>query len=100
MELDIRHAEDTAADVRATGALDLSTAAKLYAALDELRDSGTRSIRLDVSAIDFVDSPGLATLLRFQDEARGRGQHFSVHGARGLVRRVLRETGTAELLEA
>jgi anti-anti-sigma factor len=99
MELEIRR-DDANASVHVTGALDLATSGELHRALSALRDDGARRIRLDVSALDFVDSPGLSVLLRWQDEARSRGEEFTVHGARGLVKRVLRETGTARVLEA
>ena len=99
MQLDVRQQEDDAF-IRAAGALDLSTAGALYRRLEEIRDQGARSIRVDVSAVDFVDSPGLAVLLRWHDEAVDRGERFSIEGARGLVKRVLRETGTARMLGA
>jgi anti-sigma B factor antagonist len=98
MDLDVRH-DATTACVRVTGALDLSTAPELYRALDEIRAGGTRAIRLDVAGVDFVDSSALSVLLRWHNEATERDEHFSVQGARGLVKRVLRETGTAPVLE-
>jgi len=99
MELEIRRDQDDAS-VHARGALDLSTSGHLQRALDDLRDAGARSIRLDLSGLDFVDSPGLSTLLRWHSEAIDRGDDFTIHGARGLVKRVLRETGTDRVLEA
>ena len=99
MQIDVRQ-QDGDAFIRAAGALDLSTAGELYRRLGEMRDDGVRSIRVDVSAVDFVDSPGLAVLLRWHDEAADRGDRFAIEGARGLVKRVLRETGTSRMLEA
>ena len=99
MRIEVRH-ERECAFLYLEGDLDVNAAADLYASLEEARGGGATQICVDVSRVGFVDSAGLSPLLRWQAEARQRGDGFSVRGARGLVKRVLRETGTHKLLEA
>ena len=99
MQIDVRH-EPCRAFIQLEGDLDVTSASAVYAALDEAHQQGATEIRVDVSRVGFVDSAGLSPLLRWLSEARQRGDVFSVEGARGLVKRVLRETGTHRMLEA
>lgn len=99
MQIEVRQ-EGERAFIALDGELDVRAAGDVYAALEQARGDGASEIRLDVSRVGFVDSSGLAPLLRWQGEARQRGDTFSVEGARGLVKRVLRETGTHRMLEA
>jgi len=55
---------------------------------------------LDLQALDFMDSSGLAVLLELRSRARSSGWHVSVRGTRGRVRELLQRTGTLTLVEA
>ncbi|WP_433507613.1 STAS domain-containing protein [Pseudonocardia halophobica] len=52
---------------------------------------------IDVAALDFCDSAGLAALIGLQRRAARRGGTVALAGASGTLRRVLRVTG-AEIL--
>ena len=55
---------------------------------------------VDLHALDFMDSSGLAVLLELRSRARQSGWNVSVRGARGRVRELLERTGTLTLVEA
>jgi anti-sigma B factor antagonist len=55
---------------------------------------------VDLQALDFMDSSGLAVLLELRSRARQNGWNVSVRGARGRVRELLERTGTLTLVEA
>jgi anti-sigma B factor antagonist len=61
-------------------------------------DEHATALVLDLSALKFIDSPGLRMLLTLHGEARDDGLDFAVVCGSGGVRRVLRETGLDGLL--
>jgi anti-anti-sigma factor len=63
-------------------------------------DDGVQLIRLDITPLTFMDSEGLATILRLRQESRARRKVFSVHGATGQVRRKLEVSGLLGILES
>ncbi len=70
---------DGSVSVRAVGDLDLLTAPELQAALDRLA-ADKRPALLDLAAVSFMDSSGLATLIRATREAQRDGWSFAVTG--------------------
>jgi anti-sigma B factor antagonist len=72
-----------------SGELDLDTAPRLQAALDEARASGVAQIIVDLRAVTFVDSTAIA-LLMSEDQKPGE---FSIAYRDGPVKRVLELTG-------
>jgi anti-anti-sigma factor len=83
------------ARLRALGALDLATVSELDAAVAELLAEGFQRLVLDLSALEFIDSTGLRSILDL--DARSRQDGFSVALVPGprAVQRVFEITGTA-----
>jgi anti-sigma B factor antagonist len=72
-------------------------------ALDEgvaaaLADGTTRPIVMDLSGVRFIDSAGIAALLRARRGGDAVGREFRVAAARPFVAEVLRLTGVWDLL--
>ena len=77
------------------GELDLSTAPELEGPLDEALDSGEGSVLIDLSECEFIDSTGIALIVRawqrLQSSDNGRALVICSHNDQ--VRRVLEITG-------
>jgi anti-sigma B factor antagonist len=81
------------------GELDLATAAELERAVRATGLGG--HLVLDLRGLAFVDSTGLATMVRLEREARAMGGGLScLVGPEGHVRRVLDVTRLGEVLGA
>jgi anti-sigma B factor antagonist len=69
----VDHADPRVTTLFVAGELDLSTAPDLARVLREALDAG-RDVRLDLSAVDFIDSTGLAAIIqplrRIDDDSR------------------------------
>jgi anti-sigma B factor antagonist len=72
------------------GELDLSTAADLEPPLEEAIASGDASVLIDLSACEFIDSTGIALIVRAWQKLDDR---FSICGIGDQVKRVLDVTG-------
>ena len=66
---------------------------------DHYVDDGVRVIRLDLSAITFMDNYGVAALVSLLREADERGKRLVVEGEAGQVREKLKVTGVLRLLQ-
>jgi anti-anti-sigma factor len=77
------------------GELDLSTAPTLETALEEALDSGEGSVLIDLSQCEFIDSTGIALIVRaWQRLASGEnGRTLVLCTENDQVRRVLEITG-------
>jgi|SRR5690349_18717457 len=84
--------------LRLRGELDVHGAPILRAQLLDLLPERTPLI-VDLQALDFMDSSGLAVLLELRSRARSAGWGVSIRGARGRVRELLERTGTLTLVE-
>lgn len=73
--------------VRLAGELDLGAADELAAVRPELPTSG--AVEIDLRAVRFLDSTGLAALVDLHELLTGRGCTVRVLGPRGVVLRVL-----------
>jgi anti-sigma B factor antagonist len=85
--------------LRLRGELDVHGAPVLRGQLLDLLP-GRPPLVVDLQALDFMDSSGLAVLLELRSRARQNGWNVSVRGARGRVRELLERTGTLALVEA
>lgn len=85
--------------LRLRGELDVHGAPLLRGKLLDLLPE-RRPLVVDLQALDFMDSSGLAVLLELRSRARENGWSVSVRGARGRVRELLERTGTLTLVEA
>lgn len=87
--------------VAASGELDMLTGPLLQdALLPAVADAlpGT-DVRVDLAALTFCDSSGLAVLMQAGLEARTRGARLVLVSPRGPVLRVLRVSGVARLFD-
>ena len=81
------------------GELDMDTVPALDRVLDTVLDGpGVVEIVVDLAAVPFLDSTGVAALLRGAAEAVGRGATLRVTDPRPVVARVLRITAVDVLL--
>lgn len=74
------------------------TSAKLESdVLAAIGTAGTDTADLDMSGVTFLDSSGLATLLRLRKELHGRGGTLRIVAPSGIVRRILEITSVLDL---
>jgi anti-anti-sigma factor len=97
-ELSIRTSlQGSTATVTAAGEIDLST-------VDELRTAvltaveGADRLRLDLTAVEFIDSAGLGGLLELRSTLRSRSVTLEIDAGDGPVRQAMEITGLSELL--
>ena len=79
--------------VAVAGEIDLATAPELDAVL---QDFGHHSVTVDLNDVTFIDSFGLATLMRAHDRIAHAGGRLCVRGRRPNVRRTFQVAGLAE----
>jgi anti-anti-sigma factor len=77
------------------GELDLSTAPELEGPLEQALDSGEGSVLIDLSSCEFIDSTGIALIVRaWQRLSSGEnGRSLVICSHNDQVRRVLEITG-------
>ena len=83
----------------AEGEIDVATSPRLIAALNEAVTDSTGSFFIDLSAVGFMDSTGLALLVRAQRRMRRRGRGFAVVCPEGPVRRIFEITAMIGILQ-
>jgi anti-sigma B factor antagonist len=82
--------------VTVSGELDLTSSAALEEALEQLGGSEPPSVILDLTDVDFMDSAGLAVVVRAHQRAESAGTPFALVSASAQVRRLLSVTGMDE----
>jgi stage II sporulation protein AA (anti-sigma F factor antagonist) len=80
--------------VRLRGEVDISNANDLGAELERIVGTGTRRLVVDMSALEFMDSSGIAMLLH----AAARVDSISVRKPSKVVRRIIEATGLEAML--
>lgn len=65
---------------------------------DHFVDDGVREIYVDLGALTFLDSEGVAVLVSLQRESERRGKNLWVQGVEGQVAEKLRVTGLLDKL--
>jgi anti-anti-sigma factor len=77
------------------GELDLSTAPELEAPLEQALDSGKGSVLIDLTRCEFIDSTGIALIVRAWQrlQSGGNGRALVICTENDQVRRVLEITG-------
>ena len=80
--------------IRALGDLDMAAAPVLDAEIAALREAGTRSVVLDLTALRFLDSSGLRCILDGDAALRRRGVPLRLLPGPPAVQRVFELTGT------
>jgi len=79
--------------VQPFGELDLDSAHRVEAALEELRGDGCPELVLDLRGLTFMDSTGLRLAIRWDTAAREDGFRFAIVPGDEVVQRVFRLTG-------
>jgi anti-sigma B factor antagonist len=99
--LDVRSAPIATGEARiaVSGEIDLGTAPQLESALADALSATPAQITIDLSAVDFIDSTGVSVLVRSAHQGEQNGVNVRVHGAHGIVARVLAVTGVAGYLQ-
>ena len=83
--------------VAAAGEIDLSNVGDLRDAVTSACENCDR-LRLDLSAIEFIDSTGLGGLLELRSTLRSRNVTLEIVAGDGPVRQAVEITGLGELL--
>ena len=97
--MEVRTVHDgEASTVIVTGEIDLSTSTRVNRELDDALDLGPSRLRLDLSGVSFMDTSGVAVLLKARRRALERDCRFSVSSSSPTITRLLEVTGLTELL--
>jgi anti-sigma B factor antagonist len=99
--LDIRSAPIATGEARiaVSGEIDLGTAPQLESAIADALSAAPEQITVDLSDVGFIDSTGVSVLVRSAHQGEQSGVAVRVHGAHGIVARVLQVTGVAGFLQ-
>lgn len=94
-EVKVGELEQGVRTISVRGELDLSTAPELEGPLEAALDGGEGSVLIDLSQCEFIDSTGIALIVRawqrLDGDGNGRGLVICSHNEQ--VRRVLEITG-------
>ena len=84
--------------VRVAGELDLANVPALERELHRILTHDLQRVILDLEDLEFIDSTGLACLVKATRHSRADGDRLRIIGATGQVDRVLRLTGVRDVL--
>jgi anti-anti-sigma factor len=79
--------------VVAAGEIDMSTAGQMQASLNAALDDHPSGLVVDLAAVTFMDSSGIAALVHAHNRAAEAGATLTVVDPQPIVRRVLEITG-------
>jgi anti-sigma B factor antagonist len=99
VEVSARFLTPTVAVVRPVGDVDTATAGPLRAAIGEQVAGGAVHVVLDLSAVDFMGSAGLALLIAEREAAIARDGQLRLAGVPRTAGRALSLTGLTELFD-
>ncbi len=98
-ELDVRVArEGTHTTVVVTGDIDLISSVRLNRDLDDVFETAPQWLRMDLSQVGYMDTAGVAVLLKARRRALETGCRFTVKAASPTIERLLAITGLTALL--
>ena len=80
--------------LRLIGELDIASTPILQAAITTARDVGSRSLVLDLTRLEFIDSSGLRCILDADTEARQDGSSIALIQGPPAVQRIFELTNT------
>ena len=80
---------DGHAELVLSGELDIATGPILQQRLDALVANGSRDVRLNLSALTFLDAAGVSTLVTARQDLERLGGRLSLRRANGMPLRVL-----------
>lgn len=90
--------DDRRAAVAVHGDLDVSTAAELWSVLQRHLTAGRRYLRVDLSAVKFIDAAAVTAIVEVHHEAMYRRGSLVLVGVTPPVAKVLTLTGVTETL--
>ena len=90
--------DERRAAVSVHGDLDVSTAAALWSVLQRHLTSGRRYLRVDLSAVKFIDAAAVSAIVEVHHEAMYRRGTLVLVGVTPTVAKVLALTGVDETL--
>lgn len=94
----IRTAPDGSAVLAVKGELDLASAARFREAVGALMAAGTRTVVVDLSGSDFVDSSGIGAVLWAEHRLRATGGDLITTGSTPPVTRAFELAGLASMV--
>jgi anti-sigma B factor antagonist len=94
------HREAATVTIALAGDADLAGIGEFEDVLATHLGTDVETVRVDLSAVSFIDSTGINALLKGRRTAEGHGQTLVVTAASGLVREVLDMTGVWAHLSA
>jgi len=86
LEINVEHRNDSGVWVRVSGEVNIQTSPKLKASMKPLFDGSEKEIHVDLSAVPFMDSSGIATLVEGLQWARKEDGRFVLHQLQETVR--------------
>jgi anti-anti-sigma factor len=95
LQLTQRQLPDGATEIEVDGELDLSVADRLQIAIDEA-GTGPGSTLIDLRYCTFIDSTGIAVILRAHRAREKEGGRLVVHSPSSSVQRVFTLTGLTD----
>jgi anti-sigma B factor antagonist len=84
--------------IKARGDIDIATAPKLEAAINAAIESTPKSVLLDLSNVEFLDSSGIRVLVEAQRRLDENGVGFAIDGMSPALTRVFEVSGVIDLL--
>jgi anti-anti-sigma factor len=98
LQLEVQQHDDTSVVV-AKGELDVTSTTSFAAALEQAKRSSAPLVVIDLSELQFIDSSGLAMLVKADNDAKAGGRRLMVVRGPHQVQHLLELTGLAERLE-
>jgi len=93
------HSDGETWAVHVHGDVDVDTAPRLQARLDEVLERGARVVVLHLDGVSFLDSSGLRVIAHAANRLRDRDGQLLLEGASGAVQRTLQITGMIDRLQ-
>lgn len=98
-ELDVQVTHEGATiTVVVAGEIDLVSGVRLNRELDMVHEAAPEWLRIDLSQVGFMDTTGVAVLLKARRKALEADCRFTVKAASPTIQRLLEITGLASLL--
>jgi anti-sigma B factor antagonist len=99
VKISARHV-DKATILDVTGNIDMSNSPEMRKALlRELRDKAVTRVALNLTAVDYIDSSGVASLVEGLKASRETGSRFVLFGLNDSAREVLKISRLLKLFE-
>jgi len=88
-----------AATIVVIGEFDMTGTARFWARVSETLATNPPSLTVEARGLTFIDSSGLAALIRAREAAKEAGVAFRVSEPSPMLRRIVELTGVVDLLQ-